>query len=69
MTGRVLTDYWPRIDWVLPTGAHAPSEVTGLKELDDQGRIDAFCIITDMGPIRPFLEEETGRATASTDWA
>jgi hypothetical protein len=66
--GQVVTGYWASIDWVLPTGAHIPFEVAGLMELDDQGRIEAFHIITDTAFIRPIFERDTGRATARPDW-
>jgi hypothetical protein len=62
--GQVITGYWARFDWVLPTGVHAPFEAVAIMELDNQGLIDQFHIIMDTAFIRPAFEKEMGRASA-----
>jgi hypothetical protein len=63
-TGQMVTGYWAKFDWVLPTGVHAPFEAVAIMELDNQGLIDKFHIIMDTAFIRPTFEKEMGHGSA-----
>jgi hypothetical protein len=63
-TGQMITGYWAKFDWVLPTGVHAPFEVVVIMELDNQGLIEKFHIVMDTAFIRPVFEKEMGRLSA-----